>query len=62
MIETSKPDTADKYGCRFDMDIDACSTMECTGLMHAAPVDDAEVEHYNQVYKFLPEHNSDPEK
>ncbi len=61
MIESSKPDTADKYGCRFDMNIDASSTTECTGLMHAAPVNDAEVEHYNQVFHFLPEHWSDPE-
>ena len=46
----------------FDIDIQACSTMELTGLMHAAPIDDAEVEHYNQLYKFLPEHDYEPEK
>lgn len=45
----------------FDIDIQACSAMECTGLMHAAPIDDAEVEHYNQLYRFLPEHSWDPE-
>lgn len=61
MINSSKPDTADKYGCKFDMDTDASSTMECTGLMHAAPQSDAEVEHYNQVFHFLPEHSFDPE-
>ena len=65
MIENSKPDTgdtADKYGCKYDFTTDSCSTMECTGLMHAAPQSDAEVEHYNQVFRFLPEHASDPEE
>ena len=61
MRKNAKPDTADAYGCKFDMDVDACSTTECTGLMYAAPQSDAEVEHYNQVFRFLPEHNSDPE-
>lgn len=62
MIDSSKPNTADKYGCKFDPDIDACSTTECTGLMHAAPVDDAEAEHYNQVFQFLTEAKAKPHK
>ena len=62
MIKNSNPDTADTYGCKFDMDVDACSATECTGLMYAAPQSDAEVEHYNQVFRFLPEHCSDPEQ
>jgi len=45
----------------FDIDIQSCSTMDCTGLIPALPQSDAEVEHYNQLYKFLPEHLSDPE-
>ncbi len=45
----------------FDIDIQSCSAMDCTGLIPAAPVSDAEVEHYNQLYKFLPEHVNDPE-
>ena len=40
--ETRKGTASDQD---FDIDIQACSTMECTGLMHAAPIDDAEVEH-----------------
>lgn len=45
----------------FDVDIQSCSAMDCTGLIPAAPISDAEVEHYNQLYKFLPEHDTEPE-
>jgi len=46
----------------FDIDIQSCSTMDCTGLIPSLPQCAAEVEHYNQLYKFLPEHVTDPEK
>lgn len=58
-----KPDTvSDSYGCKFDLDMDACSTTECTGLIPSAPTSGAEVEHYNQVFKFLPERAKTPER
>lgn len=44
----------------FDIDIQACSAMDCTGLIPAAPISDAEIESYNQLYKFLPEHDLGP--
>ncbi len=46
----------------YDIDIHSCSTMDCTGLIPSLPQSDAEVEHYNQLYQFLPEHLHDPEK
>ena len=56
-----KNKTTDKYGCFDEIDIQACSPTDCTGLIPSLPQDDAEVEHYNQLYKYLPEHVSDPE-
>lgn len=44
----------------FDIDIQSCSAMDCTGLIPSLPQSDAEVEHYNQLYKFLPEHVNNP--
>lgn len=38
----------------YDIDIQSCSTMDCTGLIPSLPQSDAEVEHYNQLYRFLP--------
>ncbi|MBQ7797302.1 MAG: hypothetical protein IJ374_12190 [Lachnospiraceae bacterium] len=61
MIDSSKLDTADQYGCKFDIDINACSPTDCTGLIPSLPQSDAEAESYNQIYKYLPEHLSEPE-
>ncbi|MFR8165189.1 MAG: hypothetical protein ACLU8D_03430 [Enterocloster sp.] len=44
------------------MDIQSCSAMDCTGLIPSLPQSFAEVEHYNDLYQFLPEHVSDPEE
>lgn len=44
----------------FDIDIQSCSNMDCTGLIPSLPQSDAEVEHYNELYKFLPGHADDP--
>lgn len=44
----------------YDIDIQSCSNMDCTGLIPALPQSDAEVEHYNQLYKFMPGHVDDP--
>lgn len=51
---------ADRENRDYDVDIQSCSTTDCTGLIPSLPQDDAEVEHYNQVYRFLPEHLSAP--
>lgn len=34
------------------------SACDCTGLIPAAPVDDSEIEHYEELYPFLPPRNS----
>lgn len=44
----------------YDVDIQSCSAMDCTGLIPSLPQSFAEVEHYNDLYQFLPEHVSDP--
>lgn len=38
----------------MDVDIQSCSATDCTGLIPALPQTDAEVEHYNQMYHFMP--------
>ena len=45
----------------YDVDIQSYSAMDCTGLIPSLPQSFAEVEHYNDLYHFLPEHVSDPE-
>ena len=48
-----------------DSDIQACSATDCTGLIPALPETDAELEHYQDLYHYLPdtpdraEYNSD---
>ena len=48
-----------------DSDIQACSATDCTGLIPALPETDAEFEHYQDLYHYLPdtpdqaEYNSD---
>lgn len=43
----------------FDVDIQACSAMDCTGLIPSLPQSEAELSHYNQLYRFLPESSQD---
>lgn len=61
MEHESKKGTAENRSYDYDIDIQSCSTTDCTGLIPSGPQSDAEVEHYNQLYRFLPEHVSDPE-
>lgn len=53
-----KPEYRYKDGSRHgedtDIDIQSCSSMDCTGLIPSLPQTEAEIEHYNQLYKFLP--------
>ncbi len=44
-----------------DLDIQSCSAMDCTGLIPSLPVSDAEIEHYNQLYRFIPDQITGPE-
>ncbi|MFT4105146.1 MAG: hypothetical protein QM657_05220 [Lacrimispora sp.] len=38
----------------YDIDIQACSTTDCTGLIPAAPESEAELEAYEDLYPYLP--------
>ena len=58
----SRTDTANEHYADFDVDIQSCSDTDCTGLIPASPENAAELEHYNQIYKFLPVHVREPEK
>lgn len=52
----------------WDIDIQSCSATDCTGLIPALPETDAELEHYQDLYHYLPdapdqaEYNSDKTK
>ena len=39
----------------LDIDIQSCSTTDCTGLIPALPETDAELEHYQELYHYLPD-------
>lgn len=38
----------------YDYLANSATGMDCTGLMHRAPTDEAEMESYQQVYQYLP--------
>lgn len=40
----------------------ACSAQDCTGLIPSAPVDESELENYEELYPFLPKACSKKEK
>ena len=48
-MDTSKDTEKDP----FDIDIQACSTMDCTGLIPSLPQDDAERESYEDLYPYI---------
>ena len=62
MKEPSKNKSADT---NWEIDIQSCSATDCTGLIPALPETDAEFEHYQDLYHYLPdtpdraEYNSD---
>lgn len=37
----------------FDIDIQACSTMDCTGLIPSLPQSEAEREAYEDLYPYI---------
>ena len=41
-----------KYNIQ-DIDIQACSTMDCTGLIPSPPQSEAELDSYEDLYPFL---------
>ena len=59
MERESRTGTAGKHDCGMDVDIHSCSPTDMTGLIASAPKSKAEIEHYNQVYPFLPGHFDD---
>ena len=61
-MENKKTNQADRAVDDYDSDFDiqSCSTTDCTGLIPSLPQSDAEIEHYNQLYQFLPEHEEGP--
>lgn len=44
----------EKYHIR-DININACSATDCTGLIPSLPQSKAELESYNDLYRFEPE-------
>ena len=48
-MDTSKDTEKDP----FDIDIQACSTMDCTGLIPSLPQDDADRESYEDLYPYI---------
>ena len=39
----------------WNIDIQSCSATDCTGLIPALPETDAELEHYQDLYHYLPD-------
>ncbi len=39
----------------WNIDIQSCSATDCTGLIPALPETDAELEHYQELYHYLPD-------
>lgn len=37
----------------YDVDVQACSTMDCTGLIPALPQSEAELEAYEDLYPYV---------
>ena len=52
MKEPSKNKSADTD---WEIDIQSCSATDCTGLIPALPESDAELEHYQDLYHYLPD-------
>jgi hypothetical protein len=40
---------------KYDIDIQSCSAMDCTGLIPAAPQSEAELEAYEDLYPYMPQ-------
>lgn len=38
----------------YDIDIQACSTMDCTGLIPATPETEDEMKAYEDIYPYIP--------
>lgn len=46
----------------FDIDLQACSAMDCTGLIPSLPQDEAQLESYQDLYPFHPEKEATKQK
>lgn len=56
MKEPSKNKSADTD---WEIDIQSCSATDCTGLIPALPESDAELEHYQDLYHYLPDEKNE---
>ena len=45
----------------FDIDIQACSATDCTGLIPSLPQSEAEEESYEELYPYLTRAAADPD-
>ncbi len=44
----------DQFDVDEDMILNSCSMYDCTGLIPSAPVNEAELDSYEQIYQYLP--------
>lgn len=58
-MKSEKPETKSKPRDKalaknnYDVDIQACSATDCTGLIPAAPESEAELEAYEDLYPYI---------
>ena len=50
--------TDSKEADDYDIDIQACSSMDCTGLIPSLPQSEEEKEHYEELYPYITKANS----
>lgn len=65
-MKTEKKDTRNKKSetttskNNYDIDIQACSTTDCTGLIPATPETEEEMEAYEDIYPYIPHAKNTP--
>ncbi len=52
--ETREPKKSLTAKNNYDVDIQACSAMDCTGLIPATPETEEEMEAYEDIYPYIP--------
>lgn len=48
-----KKDSSDFSDNNYDIDVQACSTTDCTGLIPSLPQSEAELESYEALYPYI---------
>lgn len=51
--EKKKERTSETSKNNYDVDIQTCSSTDCTGLIPAEPADEAERENYEALYPYI---------